>query len=60
MYPGRALRNATTPDDFSKRAVWAGESVDLVNDIPTAAEIIERIVGQAADTLRQGARLVRE
>jgi nitronate monooxygenase len=51
---------ATAPDDFSKRVVWAGESVDLVNDIPTAAEIIERIVGQAVDTLRQGARLVRE
>jgi nitronate monooxygenase len=51
---------ATAPDDFSKRVVWAGESVDLVNDIFSAAEIIERIVTQAADTLRQGARLVRE
>jgi nitronate monooxygenase len=51
---------ATAPDDFTKRAVWAGESVDLVNDIPAAAEIIERIVAQAADTLKQGARLVRK
>ena len=49
---------ATAPDDFSKRVIWAGESVDLVNDIPSAAEIIERIVAQAVDTLRQGARLV--
>ena len=50
---------ATTPDDFSQRVVWAGESVDLVNDIPSAAEIIERIVAEAAETLRQGVRLVR-
>ena len=51
---------ATAPDDFATRVVWAGEGVDLVNDIPTAAEIIERIVAQAAATLTQGARLVRE
>lgn len=51
---------ATGSDDFSKRVIWTGESVDLVNDIPTAAEIIERIVAQAADTLKQGARLVKE
>jgi len=50
---------ATAPDDFSTRVVWAGEGVDLVRDIPAAAEIIERIVTQAAATLTQGARLVR-
>jgi nitronate monooxygenase len=49
---------ATPPEEFSQRVVWAGESVDLVNDIPSAAQIIERIVAQAAATLRQGARLV--
>src|SRR3954453_16623013 len=51
---------ATAPDAFSKRAVWAGEGVDLVNDIPSAAEIIERIIAQAVATLRHGARLIRE
>jgi nitronate monooxygenase len=51
---------ATAPDDFSRRAVWAGESVDLVNDIPSAAEIIERIIAQAVATLRRGAGLIRE
>jgi nitronate monooxygenase len=51
---------ATAPDDFSKRAVWAGESVDLVNDIPSAAEIIERVVAQAVAMLRHGAGLIRE
>jgi nitronate monooxygenase len=51
---------AAAPDDFSQRVVWAGESVDLVNDIPSAAEIVERIVAQAVATLRQGARFIKE
>ncbi len=51
---------ATAPDDFATRVVWAGEGVDLVNDILPAAEIIERIVAQAAAILTQGARMVRE
>jgi nitronate monooxygenase len=46
-------------NDLSQRVVWAGESVDLVHDIPSAAEIIERIVAQAAQRLRDGARLVK-
>src|SRR5690349_14635371 len=50
---------ATAPDDFTTRVVWAGEGVDLVNDIPSAAEIIERVVAQAASTLRQGVQLLR-
>jgi nitronate monooxygenase len=50
---------ATGPDDFTTRVVWAGEGVDLVNDIPAASEIIERIVAQAVATLSQGARMVR-
>jgi nitronate monooxygenase len=49
---------ATAPDDFSTRVVWAGEGVDLIDDIPAAAEIIERIVSQAVDTLARGARLI--
>jgi nitronate monooxygenase len=50
---------ATAPDDFATRVVWAGESVDLINDIPTASEIIERIMAQAVKTLMQGAQLVK-
>jgi nitronate monooxygenase len=51
---------ATAPADFTTRVVWAGEGVDLVNDIATAAQIIERIVAQAAAVLGACARLVRE
>jgi nitronate monooxygenase len=50
---------ATDPDDFATRVVWAGEGVDLINDIPTASQIIERIIAQAAETLMQGSQLVR-
>jgi nitronate monooxygenase len=51
---------ASADDDFAKRVVWAGESVDLVGDIPSAAEIIERTVAQAAAILRRGPQLVRQ
>ena len=47
------------PDDFSTRVVWAGEGVDLVRDAPSAAEVIDRIVAEAASVLTRGAALVR-
>ena len=50
---------ASPADDFGQRVVWAGESVDLVRDIPSAREVIERIVEQAASVLQGGAALVR-
>ena len=49
----------TRLDDFSTRVVWAGEGVDLVKDVPSAAEVIERIVTDAAAVLARGAALVR-
>jgi nitronate monooxygenase len=50
---------ATATEDFATRVVWAGEGVDLVSDVAPAAELIERIIAQAAATLTQGAELVR-
>jgi nitronate monooxygenase len=50
---------ATKPDDFSARVIWAGEGVDLVKDLPSAAELIERIVAEAVTVLRRSAELVR-
>jgi nitronate monooxygenase len=50
---------ATAPADFAQRVVWAGESVDLVRDIPSAREVIERIVDEAAAVLRGGAAMVK-
>lgn len=51
---------ASAETDFSQRVVWAGESVDLVRDIPSARDVIERVVGEAAAILRGGAALVRD
>jgi len=51
---------ASHANDFAQRVVWAGEGVDLVRDIPTAREVIERTVDQAAKVLRSGAALVRD
>jgi nitronate monooxygenase len=50
---------ATASDDFTTRVIRAGKGVDLINDIPTASESIERVVAQTVATLRQGSRLIR-
>jgi nitronate monooxygenase len=50
---------ASADNDFATRVVWAGEGVDLVNDIPSAAEIVERTVAEAAAILSRSAALVR-
>lgn len=49
---------ATASNDFTTRVVWAGEGVDLVNDAAPAAQIIERIVAQAAAILRETSQMV--
>jgi hypothetical protein len=40
--------------------VWAGEGIDLVNDILPTSEIIQRVIAQAVATLRHGVTLVRD
>ena len=50
---------AAGDNDFTTRVVWAGEGVDLVTDTPSASEIIERVIAQAAATLKNGAKLVK-
>lgn len=50
---------STDPNDFSARAVWTGEGVDLINDIPSASDIIERVIADAANVLQDRAALVR-
>ena len=50
---------ASNANDFGQRVVWTGEGVDLVRDIPSARDVIQRTVDQAAEVLRAGAALVR-
>src|SRR5262249_35992943 len=49
----------TPSDDFGTRVVWTGEGIDLVDDIPPASAIIERVVAQAVATLTEGVSLIR-
>jgi len=46
---------AKAAGNFDIAAVIAGESVGLIHDIPPAAEIVERIAGEA-DQILQGRR----
>ena len=48
----------TDPADLSTRVLWAGEGVDLVDEIRPAGEIIERIVAEAIAILEIGPALV--
>ena len=50
---------STAVDDFSTRVVWAGEGVDLINDIPSASDIIKRVIAEAVSVLRERMALVR-
>lgn len=51
---------STAADDLRTRVLWAGEGVDLVNDIPSAAEIIERTVQQAIAAMQRSSVLIQE
>jgi nitronate monooxygenase len=44
-------REARAKGDFDTAAVIAGEAVDLIHDIPSAGEIIERMASEAAELL---------
>ena len=53
-------RYAEVPlDDLERRLTLSGEGVDLITDVPTAREVVERTVAEAIAVLRDGAALVR-
>jgi nitronate monooxygenase len=43
--------------DVSRAVVWAGEAIDLIRDLPLAAEIVERMVSEAGLALERGLAL---
>ncbi len=47
-------------DNVAQRLVLAGEGLDLIGDIPSAREVVERIVAEAVETLRDRAALIRQ
>ena len=53
-------RHLNTPmDDVAKRLQLAGEGVDLVTDIPSARDLVERTIAEAIAVLRGGQALIR-
>ncbi len=56
----RARFQATPPDDLSQRMVLAGEAVDLIHDVPSARNLVERIVAEAIEAMRRGAGSIRD
>jgi len=54
----RETYEASDPDDFSVRALIAGESLDLVKAIHPAADLIDSTVRQAADLLSRAPAFV--
>jgi nitronate monooxygenase len=47
-------REARERGDFDVAGVIAGEAVGLIHDLPSASEIVDRVVGQAETLLRRG------
>jgi nitronate monooxygenase len=54
----RQRYQATPPTDFSERLLLAGEGVDLIHDLPSARDLVERTVDEAAAVLRAAAASV--
>jgi nitronate monooxygenase len=54
-----AYQNAAREGNYDTAVVWAGEAVDLIRNVESAAALVERISTEAETRLRSGARLVR-
>jgi nitronate monooxygenase len=54
-----AYQNAAREGNYDTAVVWAGEAVDLIRKVESAAALVERISTEAETRLRSGARLVR-
>jgi nitronate monooxygenase len=53
----RAYQDGVARGDLPPLPVWAGEAVDLINDLPSAADLVVALAGQAEDALaRAGMR----
>lgn len=53
----KAAYDASDPQDYDTRVVWAGEGLDLIDSIPTAADVIDSIIAEARHTLEAMTRL---
>ena len=51
LVTGAKGREALETGDASKGLIWAGQTVGLIDDIPTCAELIERMVSECREHL---------
>ncbi len=54
-----AYQAAVAEDDCDTAVVWAGEVVDLINEVEDATMLVSRIASEAEQTLQLGAHLIR-
>ena len=53
-----AFQEAEQKGDTDTAVVWCGEAADLIHDVPTAAELVQRVGTEAEGWLRSGKGLV--
>lgn len=53
-----SLREARERDDFSEAYIYAGQAAGLVDDVPSAGELVDRLVSDAEERLRRCGALV--
>ena len=52
----QAYRDAVARGELTPLPVWAGECVDLITDLPLAADLVAALAGQAEDVLSRAGR----
>lgn len=57
LVAGQRGRSALQSGDVDAGLVWAGQVIGLIEDVPTCAELIERIVSQCRERLRVASAL---
>jgi NADH:quinone reductase (non-electrogenic) len=60
LVAGARGRAALESGDVDGGLVWAGMGIGLMDDVPTCAELIERIVAECREALARAATLTRE
>ena len=54
-----AFKRARNKNDFRRAPVIVGEAVDLINDLPAAGSLVERLAQEAEQTIRANENLLR-
>jgi len=57
LVSGAKGREALESGDASKGLIWAGQTVGLIDDIPSCAELIERMVSECREQLQRATTL---